>query len=146
MKRERQISMLVKPTEEECVAACVKAGMPEREGVKMFVHYEMVRWTYGKGKVPISSLSLAVKNWKLGWEDRGCPGPVTPTSPKGAPLPLGGAMVLAKRDELNRILDRMKTITKSYDSHQDMRANDVREWHQLRKRRDDLKKELGMQY
>ena len=134
----RTAPMLLTPTLDECKAEALKQGMPEREGEKLFIHYEMVHWRYGKAQVPISSLSMAVAGWKHRWQEKGCPDTNGHAQNDRALLP-------AKRDELNRVLERIRVITQT-DSHSDMRQSDKDEYRRLRARRDELRKELGVQY
>jgi hypothetical protein len=135
-----QTSLLLHPTIEECRRAAVAEGMPEREGDKFFHHYNGNGWKIGKNGMKSFSSSMA--GWRLRWEDRGSPG--KPAGNGSAPAPASGAMVIVKQKELERVLDRMKVIHRSYDSHNDLRPGDRAEMSLLKKRAGELRKELGV--
>jgi len=141
----RQTGMLLKPSLEECVAAAVRLKMPESEGRKFFYHYESVGWKVGK--LAMVSFAGALGGWHERWLERGGsiqrPGSYRPESANGNGA-LSGADKMLKRDEYQRCLDRMKVIYSSYDSHLEMRADDRQEIARLKRRRDELRKELGI--
>lgn len=142
MKKART-AMLFTPSIEECRAAAVKEGMPEREGDKMFVHYELSGWRYGKAKVPITSLALVAHGWKLRWQDQGCPGvPKHHTNGTGTGS-VSGADKMIMGAEYQRVLERMKVL-RSYDSHAEMLASDRDEYKKLVARRNELRTILGI--
>ena len=57
---------------------------------------------------------------------------------------LSGAYKMFRKDEYNRVLERMKAFDSGYDSHLEMRAKDRAEYYSLKGRREELKKELGL--
>jgi hypothetical protein len=139
----KQVSMLITPTQEECVAACVKEGMPAREGEKLFIHYSMCGWRYGKGKVAITSLSLVVKGWRLRWEEKGCPD----TNGHKLPDPNSGVILLAKSKELERIEQAITTLKSWRDARNGvLSADEKQRWNELQARKKELKSALGIKF
>lgn len=137
----KKTPMMITPTLDECMAAAVDAGMPESEGENMYAHYQLAGWKYGKARVPITSLALAVQNWKRGWLAGGSVNrpPVMGTSGGG----MSGADKMIKQSEYLRVLERMKVLMQ-YDSHLDMPKGDREEYRKLKARRDELRKALDI--
>ncbi len=133
----KKTEMLIKPTLEECVAHAAKIGLPLSEGKKFFHHYESVGWMVGRN--PMVGFKSAMSGWMLRWEER--TGKCEDQPPK-----LSGADKMIRKGELDRVLERLKALEASYDSHLEMRADDRTEYFKLRKRRDVLRKELGIEY
>lgn len=57
---------------------------------------------------------------------------------------LGGAEMILRSNELKRVEDKIREIKSSYESHQDMSAQDKAQIRTLRTRAGELKKMLGM--
>lgn len=130
----------------------INQGMPEAEGRKFFYHYESNGWKVGK--LPMKSVAGAMGGWHERWLERGASPPtnkfqggfsnglaVGNGNGNGA---LSGADKVIKSDEYRRVLERMKVIVNSYDSNNDLRPADRAEMRNLKKRRDELRKELGI--
>lgn len=60
--------MLIKPSLEEVKLQAAKIGLPPREALKFWNHYETVGWRCGRN--PIVSWTHALTGWKLRMEDR----------------------------------------------------------------------------
>lgn len=142
--------MLLTPSMAECVQMALAHDMPEAEGRKFFYHYESNGWKVGK--LPMKSVAGAMGGWHERWLERGASPPTNKFqggfsnglavgNGNGA---LSGADKIIKSDEYRRVLERMKVIANSYDSHNEMRPADRAENMKLRKRRDELRKELGI--
>lgn len=148
--KSARTEMMFPPSMEECVKAAVERGMTEAEGRKFFYHYESNGWKVGK--VPMKSVAGAMGGWHERWLERGASPPTNKfqggfsnglavSNGSGA---LSGADKIIKSDEYRRVLERMKVILNSYDSHNDLRQADRAEMRNLKKRRDELRKELGV--
>ncbi len=133
----KKTDMLITPTLEECVALAISMDLPQSEGKKFFHHYESVGWMVGRTKMV--SLKSAMAGWRLRWEER-------TGKCEDQPAKLSGADKMIRKEELNRVMERLKALEASYDSHLEMRSNDRTEYFKLRKRRDQLRKELGVEY
>ena len=46
-----------------------KIGLPRGEAMKFFFHFESNGWKVG-GKTPMKSVSAAMSNWKIRYEER----------------------------------------------------------------------------
>lgn len=130
----------------------INRGMPEAEGRKFFYHYESNGWKVGK--LPMKSVAGAIGGWHERWLERGASPPTNKFQggfSNGLAVgngngggPLSGADKVIKSDEYRRVLERMKVIVNSYDSNNDLRPADRAEMRNLKKRRDELRKELGI--
>lgn len=129
----KQTGMLIKPTIHECMGKAVSLGMPESEGRKFFHYYQSQGWKVGKN--PMINFNSAMAGWLERWLAGG---------DKDRPKEMSGADKMIARDEYDRVIARMKTLENSYDSHVEMRAKDRTEYFELRKRRDTLRKQLGI--
>lgn len=128
--------MMLPPSMEECIelATKQKPPMPESEGRKFFFHYESIGWKVGK--LPMKSLAGAMGGWHERWKEK--------HGHNGGPPRLSVADKILKREEYNRVLERIKTIQNSYDSHNEMRMSDREQMIKLRNRANQLRKELGL--
>jgi hypothetical protein len=133
MKKPRT-EMMLPPTMQECVRAALELDMPESEGRKFYFHYESNGWTVGR--VPMVSFASAMGGWHERWLAGG-------SNNRPAPA-LSGVDKMILREEYNRVIERIVMIGRSYDSHVEMRQKDREELKQLRKRRDELRKTLGV--
>lgn len=144
--------MLLTPSMDECVKMAIAQGMPEAEGRKFFYHYESNGWKVGK--LPMKSVAGAMGGWHERWLERGASPPTgkfQSTFSNGLAVgngngvsPLSGADKMIKSDEYRRVLERMKVIVNSYDTNNEMRAADRAEMRNLKARRDELRKVLGI--
>lgn len=132
-------AMLLTPSEEEVLLQAAKIGLPEREARKFFNYYESNGWKVGR--VKMVSFTNALAGWKLRYEERvGVAGQTASSEQQSAT----GIRAVLLGKELDRVLDKMRSIRSTYGDHQTWREVDVKEFKQLRARRDELKKELGI--
>lgn len=138
----RQTPLLLPPSLEEIKRAAAEINLPEREAIRFFNFYESKGWMVGKNKM--CSFRGALENWKLGWEDKGRPGPrlaSCPASGNGSLSP-GDKMIYQK--ELERLLERMRLIRSGYAEMQTWSQRDVTEFGRLKVRKVELMKLLGV--
>jgi len=64
----RQGTAFQKPSLDEVKLAMEKAGLPEKEAIKFFNHYESNGWRVGKN--PMKSFPHAVGNWAVNFHER----------------------------------------------------------------------------
>ena len=138
MKSSRT-AMMLPPSIEECRLAAVKEGMPEREGDKFYAHFEKVGWVCGKGRLPMKSFAGAMMGWRLHWEEQGKVGaPTAELNGKHHNAPLSDAMLIFKGKEYERVIERLRKLGEGFfPAYKGEQAA-------LRKRRDELRKELGI--
>ncbi len=129
--------MMFHPSIEECVKAAVSHGMPEAEGRKFFFHYESNGWKVGK--IPMKSFAGAMGGWNERWLERGgVPAGSSNGNGNHPPKPLSGADKMIKRDEYQRVVDRLKQLDNDFfPTYPDEKKV-------LRARRDELRKALGV--
>ena len=121
----------VPPTSEELALQAAKIGLPEREAQMFYCYYASKGWKVGKS--PMKHWRIALTGWKLRWEER-----------RSEHKPNGVELVIS-HDEFKRIVAKMKSIRDSYMEHQAWSKDDLDKFFQLKARRDELKKLLGMQ-
>lgn len=142
----RGTEMLLMPSIDEVINAAQAIGLPPLEGMKFFHHHESKGWMIGKTKM--KSLASALQTWRLGYLERNglidSNGNQVNGNGASHPKKLTGAEMMVREKELERVLDRMKKLENSYDSHAEMRREDREEYRSLKLRRGELKKLLGV--
>lgn len=129
--------MLLKPSLEECVKAAVALDMPESEGRKFYFHYESNGWKVGR--VPMKSFAGSMGGWCERWKDKGSPGSASKElNGKHHSAPLSDAMLIFKGKEYERVIERLRKLGEGFfPAYKGEQAA-------LRKRRDELRKQLGI--
>jgi hypothetical protein len=116
------------PSIEEVLFQARQIGLSENEAQKFFYYYESQGWFVGKAKMKVWRSALA--GWKLRCVD--------------AQKPNGTAQNITWRLELDRIEKRLSSIRGSYSEHQSWDLRDKNLFACLKKRRDELVRNLGM--
>lgn len=118
------------PTLADLQMQAAKIGLPDREAMKFFCFYESKGWKVGKS--PMKNWRIAMGGWKLRWEE--ARGKISPT-----------AQAIIWQKELERVIDKMKSIKAGYSEHQPWTAADKDAFLKLRDRKQELQKLLGVQ-
>jgi hypothetical protein len=118
------------PTLEEVIARADEILLPAREAQKFYCFYESKGWRVGKSPMKVWRSALA--HWKLVWEER-------------SGKPVNGAETVMRHEEFKRVEQKMKSIKDSYAEHQSWSDSDRWRWGQLKARKLELMKMLGMQ-
>lgn len=119
------------PTMDEVQFHAAKIGLPISQAEQFFCYYESKGWKVGKS--PMKNWRMAMAGWKLRWEEGRAA-----LKPNGAELVIG-------HTEFKNVEARMKSIRDSYADHQTWSSSDRWEFGQLKARKVELKKLLGMQ-
>ena len=139
----RQTPLLLNPTLDEVLAEAKRIELPAREAEKFYFHYESNGWKVGKN--PMKSWRGALMGWKLRWQDRSGAADDEVSGPiKRAGLSAGDRMIFQK--ELERILEKMRTIRARYTDTQTWTKTDREVYPRLVRRRDEVKKLLGLEF
>ena len=125
-----------KPTIEAVKLQAAKIGLADAEADKFFNYYESNGWRVGRN--PMKSWVHAMTNWKNNAQS------YQPAN-KIAPSPVSGAAIVVLGKELERVIEQMRVIKATYGDHQTWSSDDVTKFKQLRSRRDELRKQLGVQ-
>ncbi len=123
-------STFMKPTDAELNLAAAKMMLPSSEVNRFVAYYESNGWRVGKN--PMKSWLHALTGWKLRWEET-------------RSTPSNGANLVVLGKELERVIERMKSIKATYGDHQSWPQQDIDEFSKLRIRRTELRKILGVQ-
>lgn len=129
----------VKPTIEEMKLHAAKIGLPESEVVRCWNYYESKGWLVGRS--PMRSWPAAMVTWRSNWQERGSTWIPSQSSEPAHP---NGANIVIMGKELDRVIEKMKTIRNTYGDHQTWREQDRIEFDKLKSRRDELRKVLGV--
>jgi hypothetical protein len=70
-KSRKRKPVFVKPTVEEMIEYGSEISLPEIEAKKAHNYYETRGWTVGKANSPMADWKSALRNWKIGWKERG---------------------------------------------------------------------------
>lgn len=113
---------------EELELQATKIGLPLLEAKKFFCFYESKGWRVGKNLM--RNWRIAMGGWKLRWEE------------KRQPSPSMRAYIHQK--ELERVMEKMKSIRNSYMEHQGWDALDKAKFNELKARKLQLQELLGV--
>lgn len=133
-------SVLVQPTNQrrpnlsEVKAKCQFAGWPEAAGERFWHHFESSGWIDKNGH-EVRSWESKLALWVTDERAR----------PAEDAHHVNGANTVILGKELERVIERMKTIKGTYGDHQTWDQGDVDEFNRLRIRRNELRKTLGVQ-
>jgi len=125
----------IRPSPEELQLQATKIGLPEREAEKFFNYFESKGWKVGKS--PMQRWRSALANWKLNWEER--------RRGNGHSAVSASVQNIVWQKELEEIKGRMRNIRDSYSEHQSWAVADIIRWRELKRRKDELKKLLGIE-
>lgn len=114
-----------------------KTALPESEADKFWNFYESKGWMVGKNRM--RQVASAVANWAAHYREW------NPTYLTAEQIKISGSERMVYLEELKRVEAKMKSIRDSYAEHQTWSKQDTEKLRQLRARRDELKKLLGMQ-
>ena len=120
-----------KPSLDGLKLHAVEIGLSDLEAEKFWNYYESNGWRVGKN--PMKCLAGALSNWKLRASEHS----------NGAQKSNGATTVIEGK-ELERIIERMKTIRSTYGDHQTWADEDKAEFIKLRTRKAELKTKLGI--
>lgn len=125
------------PTMEEIRLQAESIGLPEIEARKFFCYYESNGWKVGRN--PMRKWKSAIAHWCLVWQSR---------QPAASPTKgqLTGAQVMLYQKEYDRVLEAIKKIDNSVESHCSMRPEDRVRKRELVHRKKELKELLGIKY
>lgn len=139
----KRTALLITPTLDEVKKAALVIHLPEREAIRFFNFYESKGWMVGKNRMV--SFKGALENWKLGWEDRGRPGPARNGEAQSMePAKPSGMDKMIAQKEFERISERMKTIKNGYGEMQSWTRSDAQEYNRLLARKKELRIILGI--
>lgn len=124
------------PSIEEVILQSAKIGLPKVEGEHFFHYYSSQGWMVGR--TPMVQWRSALAGWKIRWQQR-------QTRAKSEfETPSASVNTIKWQNELGRVESKMKSIRNSYSEHQSWDMADRNLFSVLKKRRDELLKNLGM--
>lgn len=123
-----------RPTLKQVKDKCQFIGCPESEGEQFWNHFEASGWIDKNGH-KIQSWEAKLATWAANARAK----------PIEKAHHTNGANTVVLGKELDRIIDRMRTIKGTYGDHQSWSQDDVTEFNTLRIRRTELRKTLGVQ-
>jgi hypothetical protein len=122
-----------RPEMAEVALHAAKSGLPENEAQKFWLFYQSKGWKVGKS--PMKNWHCAMAGWKIRWEEKRLSDPLRPTSSE----------TFVRNQELQRVLEKMKAIKHSYSEHQEWTDPDIARFRELKARKLELMKLLGLQ-
>lgn len=132
--RERVAAVkFTKPKMDEVAEYAKQRELPPIEAEKFFNYYESNGWRVGRN--PMKDWRRALINWQLNASS------FASSSPSGK---ISGADKVIFGHEFQRVLQRIKDLEQSVDSHRDFDSKQREEHLKLKVRRDELKKILGI--
>lgn len=101
-------------------------------------------WHKANGRGGCDARDVPIRNWRSYLRTEWCYEQEREAKEK-QPEKVNGAITVVLGKELDRVLERMKTIKATYGDHQSWADEDVAEFNRLRLRRTELRKTLGVQ-
>jgi hypothetical protein len=126
--KETLSGRMKRPTIEEVKAHGKIIGLAEIECENFFDFYQSKGWLVGASKTPMKLWTSALANWK-----------------RRSGNPENGASVVIMGREYERVLEAIKSIQNSYESHRDILPDDKAKLLKLKQRRDTLRAQLGIE-